>query len=67
MINSKPSPTVQNPNMWSNDFKAFLAQCLDKDPKKRATADQLLKHPFIAKACKLDFLVALMKKYKLYK
>eukprot|EP00744_Colponema_vietnamica_P014309 GILI01020032.1.p1 GENE.GILI01020032.1~~GILI01020032.1.p1 ORF type:complete len:517 (+),score=109.31 GILI01020032.1:115-1665(+) len=35
---------------WSKKMQSFLARCLQKDPKKRATAQELLEHPFIALA-----------------
>eukprot|EP00470_Lotharella_oceanica_P007440 CAMPEP_0170198062 /NCGR_PEP_ID=MMETSP0040_2-20121228/67888_1 /TAXON_ID=641309 /ORGANISM="Lotharella oceanica, Strain CCMP622" /LENGTH=210 /DNA_ID=CAMNT_0010447907 /DNA_START=1 /DNA_END=633 /DNA_ORIENTATION=- len=35
---------------WSKEFKDFVAQCLKKDCKTRASAEDLLKHPFITGA-----------------
>lgn len=35
---------------YSDLFKDFLRQCLQQDPSQRATAQDLLKHPFISKA-----------------
>ncbi|CDK27235.1 unnamed protein product [Kuraishia capsulata CBS 1993] len=32
---------------FSSDFRAFVALCLQKDPKERPNAKTLLKHPFI--------------------
>ncbi|KAI8593344.1 kinase-like domain-containing protein [Geranomyces variabilis] len=32
---------------WSAEFRDFLHVCLEKDPDKRPTADQLLQHPFM--------------------
>ena len=32
---------------WHKDFHNILEKCLQKDPEKRATADQLLEHPFL--------------------
>lgn len=37
----------QAPSTGSMDFRDFIACCLRKDPSKRWTADQLLKHPFV--------------------
>lgn len=36
-------------NEHTNEFKSFIGHCLELDPKKRYTADQLLKHEFITK------------------
>lgn len=35
---------------WSKDFKSFIDMCLQKKPEQRASAKDLLKHPFIKKA-----------------
>ncbi|KAK4771843.1 hypothetical protein SAY86_013618 [Trapa natans] len=41
-----PSPSEQN---FSPEFCSFVNACLQKDPKTRPTAEQLLSHPFITK------------------
>jgi serine/threonine kinase 3 len=38
---------LQNPTSWSEEFQDFCSRCLVKDPKQRATASSLLRHPFI--------------------
>jgi len=67
IIATQPPPTLREPDKWSNTFKDFLACALAKNPQKRASADELLKHPFISKACGTQFLADLIKKYKLKK
>eukprot|EP01127_Copromyxa_protea_P016984 TRINITY_DN5139_c0_g1_i2.p1 TRINITY_DN5139_c0_g1~~TRINITY_DN5139_c0_g1_i2.p1 ORF type:complete len:581 (-),score=129.81 TRINITY_DN5139_c0_g1_i2:1503-3203(-) len=47
MIPTNPSPTLTDPEHWSKEFNAFLKACLEKDPKERSSAHELLKHPFI--------------------
>eukprot|EP01127_Copromyxa_protea_P016644 TRINITY_DN4980_c0_g1_i1.p1 TRINITY_DN4980_c0_g1~~TRINITY_DN4980_c0_g1_i1.p1 ORF type:complete len:1461 (+),score=442.57 TRINITY_DN4980_c0_g1_i1:40-4422(+) len=42
-------PKLAEPEKWSADFANFLEVCLDKEPKKRATIEQLLNHPFVNK------------------
>jgi serine/threonine protein kinase len=36
---------------WSKSFVHFLARCLDLNQEKRASADELLEHPFLKNAC----------------
>ncbi|XP_012986681.2 LOW QUALITY PROTEIN: serine/threonine-protein kinase 4 [Esox lucius] len=50
MIPTNPPPTFRNPGMWSEQFQDFVSQCLVKNPENRATATQLLQHPFIKAA-----------------
>lgn len=64
VIAHEPAPTLQEPESWSNEFKDFLNQCLEKDPEKRLNAEQLSKHPFLEKACSLDFIPDLVKQAK---
>lgn len=40
-------PRLDFPSRWSKEFSDFLTLCLNKDPAKRPTADELLQHPFI--------------------
>lgn len=64
IIATQPPPSLREPEKWSSTFKDFLAAALAKSPQKRASADELLEHPFIQKACDTKFLVELLKKYK---
>uniref|UniRef100_A0A3Q3B8Q1 non-specific serine/threonine protein kinase n=1 Tax=Kryptolebias marmoratus TaxID=37003 RepID=A0A3Q3B8Q1_KRYMA len=50
MIPTNPPPTFRNPDLWSANFQDFVSQCLVKNPENRATATQLLQHPFIKSA-----------------
>ena len=49
-ITTRPPSTLKDKS-WSPAMKDFLAQCLAASPKKRASAEKLLMHPFIEKAC----------------
>uniref|UniRef100_A0A8C9TIC3 non-specific serine/threonine protein kinase n=1 Tax=Scleropages formosus TaxID=113540 RepID=A0A8C9TIC3_SCLFO len=60
MIPTNPPPTFRNPDLWSAPFKDFVAQCLVKNPESRATATQLLQHPFIKSAKPSSVLRALL-------
>lgn len=51
LIHTSPAPTVKNPSQWSPELNQFLTQCVNLDPEKRSTADELLNHAFIKKAC----------------
>lgn len=51
LISVKPSPKLKNKEgNYSKTFEHFIAQCLNQDVEKRATAEELLMHPFIATA-----------------
>ncbi|XP_076917983.1 mitogen-activated protein kinase kinase 6-like [Bidens hawaiensis] len=47
-IVSKPPPTAP-PDQFSPEFCSFVSACIQKDPKDRASALDLLSHPFIKK------------------
>jgi len=51
LITINGSPHLQNPHKYSNTFNHFLARCFEVDPARRASADQLLMHPFMSSAC----------------
>jgi serine/threonine protein kinase len=55
LITTNKSPGLNNQKYrWSQEFNHFLAQCLQKASDKRATADQLLLHPFIQSTCSTE-------------
>jgi serine/threonine protein kinase len=43
-------PTLTQKEKWTGLFHDFLKVCLQKDPKKRPTTSELLKHPFVGQA-----------------
>eukprot|EP00730_Choanoeca_flexa_P000465 TRINITY_DN10207_c0_g1_i4.p1 TRINITY_DN10207_c0_g1~~TRINITY_DN10207_c0_g1_i4.p1 ORF type:complete len:615 (+),score=174.13 TRINITY_DN10207_c0_g1_i4:169-1845(+) len=45
LVPRNPSPTLQG--KWSNNFNAFVAQCLIKDYEERPTSKKLLEHAFM--------------------
>jgi STE20-like kinase len=51
-IQKSDPPKLEQPSKWSKEFNDFVSTCLIKDPQKRPTCDELLKHPFIN--CTLD-------------
>mmetsp|Transcript_1334 Transcript_1334/g.1601 ORF Transcript_1334/g.1601 Transcript_1334/m.1601 type:complete len:359 (+) Transcript_1334:114-1190(+) len=50
-IISLDPPKLKDQEKWSPLFHDFLAACLQRDPKKRARAADLVEHPFLEKAC----------------
>jgi len=40
----------QVPDTFSEEFRDFISQCLQKDPQERKSAIQLLRHPFLLQA-----------------
>ncbi|KAK4883119.1 hypothetical protein RN001_006438 [Aquatica leii] len=51
-IQKSDPPKLEQPSKWSKEFVDFIAKALIKDPQKRPTCEELLKHPFIN--CTLD-------------
>jgi len=51
LITTKGIPDMKKPQQWSEDFRDFLRCCLIKEYDDRPDAEQLLKHPFLRKAC----------------
>ncbi|KAK3393368.1 kinase-like domain-containing protein [Podospora didyma] len=48
---------------FTKAFKDFIELCLQRDPKDRPSAKELLKHPFIRRAKKTSYLTELIERY----
>jgi len=59
-IPKQPPPKLKEPKKWSSDFIDFLEKCLKKDPDQRASAVQLLCHPFILSGSSREILAPLI-------
>ncbi|KAF2191800.1 Pkinase-domain-containing protein [Zopfia rhizophila CBS 207.26] len=64
-IPKNPAPRLEG-NQWSKEFKDFIAQCLIKDPDRRATAKELLRHKFIQRAGKVEAMRELIERKQMY-
>ncbi|KAF1848004.1 Pkinase-domain-containing protein [Cucurbitaria berberidis CBS 394.84] len=64
-IPKNPAPRLEG-DQWSKDFKDFISQCLIKDPDRRATAKELLKHRFIQRAGKVEALRELIERKQMF-
>lgn len=64
-IPKNPAPRLEG-DEWSKDFKDFIAQCLIKDPDRRATAKELLKHRFVQRAGKVEALRELVERKQMF-
>mmetsp|Transcript_18595 Transcript_18595/g.27838 ORF Transcript_18595/g.27838 Transcript_18595/m.27838 type:complete len:382 (-) Transcript_18595:169-1314(-) len=62
LIPKNDPPTLDEEDDWSDNFKDFVKQCLQKDFKKRPSAEDLLKHKFITNAPDKKILGELVKK-----
>ena len=51
LITINDAPTLKTPTKWSRAFVHFLSRCVEIKPDRRASAEQLLMHPFISSAC----------------
>jgi serine/threonine-protein kinase 24/25/MST4 len=59
----KNPPPVLGGN-FTRAFKEFVELCLQKDPKKRPSARELLRHPFVRKAKKTSYLTELIERHE---
>ena len=62
LIPKNPPPSLQG--NWSPVFKDFVERCMKKEPRERLSAKELLKHPFIKKAKKFQYLTELIERYE---
>ncbi|KAI0350991.1 Pkinase-domain-containing protein [Trametes cingulata] len=61
LIATNGTPTLKKPETLSKELKGFLSVCLCVDVKSRATAEELLQHEFLKKACALSGLAPLLR------
>ncbi|QQP57238.1 Serine/threonineprotein kinase PAK 2like [Caligus rogercresseyi] len=52
-ISKKKTPPIKSRHLLSKEMSKFLDACLQFQPNKRSTAEELLEHEFIAKATRL--------------
>lgn len=50
-ISTSGVPPLPDREKWNSDFLDFLDRCLEMDPERRASLDELLEHPFLSQAC----------------
>ena len=62
LIPKNPPPELEG--NFSKAFKEFVQLCLQKDPKGRPSARELLKHPFVRRAKKTSYLTELIERYE---
>jgi serine/threonine-protein kinase 24/25/MST4 len=62
LIPKNPPPELEG--NFSKAFKEFVDLCLQKDPRKRPSARELLKHPFVRRAKKTSYLTELIERYE---
>ncbi|KAI1100733.1 Pkinase-domain-containing protein [Jackrogersella minutella] len=60
------NPPAKLEGNFSKDFKDFVAQCLVKDPDRRPTAKDMLKHRFIRSSGKVEALQELVERRRKY-
>eukprot|EP01097_Dermamoeba_algensis_P002055 TRINITY_DN1819_c0_g1_i1.p1 TRINITY_DN1819_c0_g1~~TRINITY_DN1819_c0_g1_i1.p1 ORF type:complete len:481 (+),score=95.68 TRINITY_DN1819_c0_g1_i1:68-1510(+) len=51
LITTRGIPELKEPQKWSSELRSFVSTCLTKELDKRPNAQELLKHPFLQKAC----------------
>jgi len=54
LITTKGIPPLKDTAKWSRDFHDFFAKTLDTNVQSRPEANDLLKHPFLLRACEAD-------------
>ncbi|XP_041131115.1 serine/threonine-protein kinase PAK 4-like isoform X2 [Polyodon spathula] len=63
-LRDQPPPSVKNTHMASPVLKDFLGRMLTSDPLQRATAMDLLEHPFLLQTGTSRCLIPLIEKYR---
>ncbi|KAJ9097253.1 hypothetical protein QFC21_004922 [Naganishia friedmannii] len=65
LIPRNPPPTLDD--KFSKPFREFVALCLQRDPKSRPSASDLLKHRFVRNAKRPQYLTELIERQENYK
>lgn len=63
-IRDMPPPKLKNPQKVSPRLTGFLDKMLVRDPAQRATAAELLHHPFLRQAGSPNLLIPLMQQFR---
>lgn len=64
-IPKDPAPRLEG-DKWSREFKDFISRCLVKDPERRASAKELLRHRFVQRAGKVEALRELIERKQMF-
>lgn len=62
LIPKNPPPRLEG--NFTKAFKDFIELCVQRDPRDRPSAKELLKHPFVRKAKKTSYLTELIERYE---
>ncbi|KAL7268632.1 Serine/threonine-protein kinase PAK 6 [Rhizina undulata] len=62
LIPKNPPPVLEG--NFSDKFKDFVTLCLQRDPRDRPTAKELLRHPFVRRAKKTTYLTELIERHE---
>ncbi|KAJ8341426.1 hypothetical protein SKAU_G00337170 [Synaphobranchus kaupii] len=63
-LRDEPAPTIRNRHKISPMLKDFLERMLTRDPTERASATDLLEHPFLLQSGSPQCLVPLVEQYR---
>lgn len=62
LIPKNPPPRLEG--NFSAAFKDFVSQCVQRDPRRRPSARELLQHPFLRRARKTTYLTELIERHE---
>jgi serine/threonine-protein kinase 24/25/MST4 len=62
LIPKNPPPKLEG--NFTKAFKEFVELCLQRDPRDRPSAKDLLRHPFVRRAKKTSYLTELIERYE---